>query len=102
VHVQSIALLVIVILGGTAVVAAMCWLRAKAAGSDALWGGSRPACDPCNTVSMLVSVAGYFAVLYYVFVRLDPPEVLIGVGPASPSCSPSSFSYSSRRLCGCP
>jgi hypothetical protein len=79
VHIQSIMLLLVITLGGGAVLGSyVLGLRDKAGGSAALWGGVPARVRLLYTVSMLISVVGYFAVLYYVFFELDAVEVTFG------------------------
>ena len=76
---QSIALLLINIIGGAAVIGSyVVGLRGKQGASSALWGGVSERLRPVYTVSMLLSAAGYLAVLYFLFFELDPGEVTIG------------------------
>ncbi len=75
---ESIVLLVIIALGGVAVVGSyVVGLRAKAGGSQALWGGVPTKVRPMYGVSMILSAIGFLAVLYYLFLVLEPAEVVI-------------------------
>lgn len=77
--VEQIILLVINIVGGIAVVGGY-WLglRGGSGASDALWGGVPKRIRPVYFVSMLLSAAGYLAVIYYVLFDLVPDEVTMG------------------------
>jgi hypothetical protein len=76
---QSIALLLINLFGGAAVIGSyVLGLRGASGGSSALWGGVSERLRPVYTVSMLLSAAGYLAVLFLIFFKLDPGEVTIG------------------------
>ena len=78
-HIESIILLVIVVVGGAEVLASyVLGLRGSSGGSNALWGGVPARVRPAYVVSMVLSVVGYFAVLYYLFFKLVPGEVVIG------------------------
>jgi hypothetical protein len=79
VEVQKIVLLLINILGGVAVIGSyVLGLRGDSGGSNALWGGVPSGIRPVYTVSMVLSAVGYLAVLYFIFFRLVPSEVVIG------------------------
>jgi hypothetical protein len=76
---QAIALLLINLLGGAAVIGSyVLGLRGASGGSSTLWGGVSERLRPVYAVSMLLSAAGYLAVLFLIFFRLDPGEVTIG------------------------
>lgn len=76
---QSIALLLINLLGGAAVIGSyVVGLRGASGGSSALWGGVSERLRPVYTVSMVLSAVGYLAVLFLLFFKLDPGEVTIG------------------------
>jgi hypothetical protein len=75
---QSIALLLINLLGGAAVIGSyVLGLRGGPGGSSALWGGVSERVRPVYAVSMVLSAVGYLAVLFLIFFRLDPVEVTI-------------------------
>jgi hypothetical protein len=77
-HWESIVLLVVIALGGAAVVGSyVVGLRGKAGASEALWGGVPAKIRPVYGVSMVLSGIGFLAVLYYIFFKLDPPGVVI-------------------------
>jgi uncharacterized membrane protein len=76
---ESVIILVIVVAGGLAVLGSyVLGLRGGPEGSSALWGGVPERARPVYVASMLVSVIGYFAVLWYLFFELTPSEVTIG------------------------
>jgi hypothetical protein len=76
---QSIALLIINLIGGAAVIGSyVLGLRGSSGGSNALWGGVSERLRLVYTVSMVLSAAGYLAVLFLLFFELDPGEVTIG------------------------
>lgn len=75
---QQIILLIINIIGGTAVIGSYIYgLSAQAGGANVLWGGVPENIRPVYTVSMVLSALGYFAFLYYIFFRLEPSEISI-------------------------
>jgi hypothetical protein len=77
-HWESILLLVIIAVGGVAVIGSyVIGLRGKAGASDALWGGVPAKIRPVYGVSMILSAIGFLAVLFYIFFKLDPPDVVI-------------------------
>jgi uncharacterized membrane protein len=76
---ESIILLVIIVAGGLAVLGSyVLGLRGGSEGSSALWGGVPERARPVYVGSMLVSVIGYFGVLWYLFFELAPAEIAIG------------------------
>jgi hypothetical protein len=76
---QSIALLLINLFGGAAVIGSyVLGLRGRPGGSSALWGGVSERLQPVYTASMVLSGIGYLAVLFFIFFRLHPGEVMIG------------------------
>jgi hypothetical protein len=75
---QQIILLVINIIGGAAVIGSYIFgLRGQSGGANVLWGGVPENIRPVYTVSMIISALSYFAFLYYIFFRLEPPQVSI-------------------------
>jgi hypothetical protein len=79
VDILKIILLLINILGGAAVIGSyMLGLRGESRGSNALWGGVPARVRPVYSVSMILSAIGYLAVLYFIFFKLVPSEVVIG------------------------
>ncbi len=78
-HWQSIVLLVVIALGGIAVIGSyVVGLKGKAGASDAAWGGVPAKVRPLYGVSMILSAIGFLAVLYYIFLELAPDDVVIG------------------------
>lgn len=78
-HWEAIVLLVIIVLGGVAVIGSyVVGIRGKEGAAATLWGGVPAKIRPLYGVSMILSAAGFLAVLYYVFFRLTPGEVVIG------------------------
>ena len=78
-HWESILLLVVIALGGAAVIGSyVVGLRGKTGAADAFWGGVPAKIRPLYGVSMLLSAVGFLAVLYYIFFRLTPEDVVIG------------------------
>ncbi len=78
-HWESILLLVVIVLGGAAVIGSyVVGIKGKEGAADTLWGGVPERIRPLYGVSMVLSAAGFLAVLYYVFFRLAPDEVVIG------------------------
>jgi hypothetical protein len=76
---QSIALLLINLVGGAAVIGSyVLGLRGASGGSNVLWGGVGERLRPVYTFSMLLSAVGYLAVLFFIFFKLDPGDVSIG------------------------
>jgi hypothetical protein len=72
---QQIILLIINILGGAAVMLSYVYgLRGQAGGANVLWGNVPGGIRPVYTVSMVLSALGYFAFIYYILFRIDPPN----------------------------
>ncbi len=77
-HWESIVLLVVIALGGAAVIGSyVVGLRGKEGASAALWGGVPAKVRTVYGVSMILSAVGFLAVLYYIFFELSPPDVII-------------------------
>ncbi|MGD9143184.1 MAG: hypothetical protein PVG61_04990 [Dehalococcoidia bacterium] len=75
---QQIVLLIINVIGGTAVIGSYIYgLNAQSGGASVLWGGVAENIRPVYFVSMIISALGYFAFLYYILFRLSPSEVSI-------------------------
>ncbi|MCX6012351.1 MAG: hypothetical protein NTV30_02855 [Chloroflexi bacterium] len=75
---EQIILLIINILGGTAVIGSYIFgLKGQSGGANILWGGVPVGLRPVYTVSMILSALGYFAFLYYIFFRLEPAQISI-------------------------
>ncbi len=76
--VQHIILLVINVIGGAAVIGSYIFgLGGSSGGTNVLWGGVPASIRPVYFASMIVCAVAYFAVLYYLFFRLTPGEVVI-------------------------
>jgi len=76
---QQIILLIINVIGGAAVIGSYVFgLRAQAGGADVLWGGVPTGIRPVYGISMIFSALGFFAFIYYILLRLEPDEVVIG------------------------
>jgi hypothetical protein len=77
-HKQKLALMLIILLGGTAVLVsyAHAFLTNPAA-TEAAWGGVTRDIRPLYGVFMLLAMLGYFAYTYFIFFRLDPDEARI-------------------------
>lgn len=76
---ESIILLVVIALGGAAVIGSyVLGLRGKAGAGAALWGGVPAKIRPVYGVSMILSAIGFLAVLYYIFFELTPNDTIIG------------------------
>ncbi len=74
----QIILLVINIIGGSAVIGSYVYgLNAQSGGADVLWGGVPANIRPVYGISMILSALGYFAIIYYIFFRLEPSEISI-------------------------
>lgn len=65
-------LLVVILVGGPAVLASYAWgLGTQPALRDALWGGVPAGLRPLYAVSMLVAAASYMAFTYFLLFRVD-------------------------------
>jgi hypothetical protein len=77
-HPQGRTLVVIVLLGGMAVLASYLYiLRFDAATQRALWGGVPEALLPMYVTSMALAASGYFVFTAFLFFRVDPGRVKI-------------------------
>ena len=75
------SLLWINLLGGAAVLGSYAYgLASYPALRDGLWGGVPEAIRPAYTVSMFLAAAGYFAMSFFIFFRLDPARTRIAGG----------------------
>ncbi len=75
---QHIILLVINVIGGAAVIGSYIFgLGGSSGGANVLWGGVPANIRPVYFVSMIICAVAYFAILYYLFFRLTPGEVVI-------------------------
>jgi len=76
--IEQIILLVINVIGGAAVIGSYFYgLSAQSGGANVLWGGVPANIRPVYGVSMILSALGYFAFIYFILFRLNPPEVSI-------------------------
>ena len=77
--VQKVILLLINIVGGAAVLGSyVLGLRGRSGGANGLWGGVPGGVRPVYVVSMVLSAIGYLSVLYFLFFKLAPGDVVIG------------------------
>ena len=75
---SKIILLVINLVGGTAVIGSYIWgISSHQQGANALWGGIPTSTRSLYTVSMLLSAIGYFAFIYYTLFQMDSVNVKI-------------------------
>jgi hypothetical protein len=75
---EQIILLIIIFIGGVAVIGSYVFgLKGQSGGANVLWGGVPENIRPVYTVSMILSALSFFAFLYYIFFRLDPSQVSI-------------------------
>ena len=72
---QQLILLIINILGGTAVILSYIYgLKGQAGGANILWGNVPSGLRPLYFVSMILSALSYFAFIYYILFRTNPAE----------------------------
>ncbi|MDD5604411.1 MAG: hypothetical protein RBR99_05705 [Dehalococcoidales bacterium] len=77
-NIQQVGLLVLMVIGGIAVLGSYVFgVKNQAGGTSLLWGGIPQAIRPVYTVSMLVAATGYFFVIYHVLFNLQPSAVKI-------------------------
>jgi hypothetical protein len=75
---QKRTMLLINVLGGIAVLFSYAYgLWTHPGSSDALWGGVPKSIQPLYSVGMIAAAAGYFAIAYFLLIRLDPEEARI-------------------------
>jgi hypothetical protein len=78
-HRAKMALLIINVLGGAAVLGSYVdGFLAHPRSASALWGNVPAFLLPFYAVSMLAAAAGYLAFTFFILVRLDPDETRIG------------------------
>ena len=71
-------LLIVNLLGGSAVIGSYIWgLAGRSNAADILWGGVPGLIRPYYTAGMLLAAAGYFAFTYFILIRIDPEKVKI-------------------------
>jgi len=76
--IQHIILLIINVVGGAAVIGSYIFgLGGQSGGTNILWGGVPANIRPVYFISMIICAVAYFAILYYLFFRLAPGEVVI-------------------------
>jgi hypothetical protein len=76
---QHLALVIINVLGGIAVIGSyILGLKAQAGGANALWGAAPQGIRPAYTVSMLLSAVAYFAFIYFLLFKLSSGAVFWG------------------------
>jgi hypothetical protein len=77
-HKQKLAMMLIILVGGTAVLVSYVHaFLTNPAATEAAWGGVTPDVRPIYGVFMLMAMLGYFAYTYFIFFRLDPEEARI-------------------------
>jgi hypothetical protein len=75
---EQITLLIIIIIGGLAVIGSYVFGFITQPGSEnALWGGVPDWLRPFYTISMVISVLGFFAFVTFILFRIDPTQVKI-------------------------
>jgi hypothetical protein len=70
-------ILIINILGGSAVIGSYIWGLGRPGAVDALWGGVPESIRPYYTAGMLLAAAGYFAFTYFILLRMDPAKTKV-------------------------
>jgi hypothetical protein len=76
VHRQRLLLLLIILIGGSAVLGSYVWgARTYPELIDAFWGGVPEGIRPAYTLGMFLGAAGYFAYTYFILFRLQPDQV---------------------------
>ena len=74
-HLQKKLMLLINILGGTAVLGSyMQGILSHSNASQILWGGVPQSIRPFYTAGMFIAATGYFLFTYFIFFRLNPQE----------------------------
>lgn len=77
-HRQKLAMLLTVLVGGTAVLVNYVQaVRANAVALEAAWGGVTEDIRPIYFVVQLLAMLGYFAYAYFILFRLNPDEARI-------------------------
>lgn len=81
IHPQRLTLLIINVLGGTAVLGSYAHSLANHPDTrGALWGGVPEALQPIYTISMLLAAVGYFPFTYLLGFRVDPNRARVAGG----------------------
>ncbi|MGM0386239.1 MAG: hypothetical protein ACQERF_09715 [Actinomycetota bacterium] len=76
-HPLKMVLGMVVVLGGTSVLGSYVWGVTSISNVAEFWGDTPDGLIPLYTVSMLLGAASFFAILWFVLVKLNPPEVRI-------------------------
>jgi len=76
-HPQQIALILLNVAGGAAVLASYAWGMAHPDAGARLWGGVPETWKPLYTLSMALAALGYFPFTILIGFRLDPARVRI-------------------------
>ena len=80
-HTQTLMLIALNVVGGTAVLASYWFgLGSGSPSGDALWGGVPASVRPYYTVNMFLAAAGYFLFTHYIVFRLQPEQIGIAGG----------------------
>jgi len=75
---QQITLAIIVVIGGIAVIGSYVFgFIAQPGKGNALWGGVPPWLRPIYTISMGISVVGFFAFVTFILFQINPDQVQI-------------------------
>jgi hypothetical protein len=70
---QQLILLIINVLGGTAVIISYIYgFKGQVGGANVLWGNVSVSIRPLYFVSMIISAVSYFAFIYYILFKIDP------------------------------
>ena len=70
---QQLILLIINVIGGTAVILSYIYgLKGQEGGANVLWGNVSTNVRPLYFVSMIISAVSYFAFIYYILFKIDP------------------------------
>lgn len=77
-HPLKMILGVVVLLGGTSVLGSYVWGAASIPNVSEFWGETPEGLIPVYVASMLLGAASFFAILWFVLVKLVPREVSIG------------------------
>jgi hypothetical protein len=77
-HRQKLALMIIILLGGTAVMVSYIYpIVSQPQYVEAAWGGVTPDIRLFYAPSMLLAASGFFFYTYFLLLRVDPEEVCI-------------------------
>lgn len=76
---RKLLMIVIVVIGGIAVLGSYVYgFQASSGGADLLWGGVPESLRPLYTANMIPAAIGYLVFTYYILFRLNPAETRIG------------------------